>query len=452
MIDMSNHQGELEQKTQTDRERKKSPQGKIIQLDDKLDHVQQEILAADFSRIHEQLGENNRETMDLALRMEQLAEEMKGEADAPVEMLAQVRPDAEIRGRNPCPDLVELETELDECCSQLMPNVPARSFPKLSEQEVVLASVAGLMSVAIDVFLVGTPEVVKVYRGGERFDGSVLTGLLRKIGNSDDPLSKFFKWLSDNCKVPYDISAQSGVVMPNNHRLRSVSHDPFFGLFFAIVDIWMGTTTCVDDKGRLTILINSKKYPPQQKILAVPYYIGHIFSDLCTARGIPIPGFFLTQFFTRAEADGEVDRFIAGIAEDMYKDGYDMRHLVSMSVPVAVKDLVIKGYLSLTKPEINRFLPIAEKERAELNQRLKKEEMLLIANSVATTGNLLKFVSPPNCGNPCALNLPQWVAFIKNGINMLRGVMRDKSVETVMDHREEINAEWQRLLQKSTCL
>ncbi len=40
-----------------------------------------------------------------------------------------------------------------------------------------------------------------------------------------------------------------------------------------------------------------------EKLLSVFYYIGHIVSDLFTARGLPIPGFFLTQFFTGEAGD-----------------------------------------------------------------------------------------------------------------------------------------------------
>ena len=131
----------------------------------------------------------------------------------------------------------------------------------------MIASVAGIASVLIDVIFVGTPEVVKIYRGGERFDGSLSTTVLRKIGKTaDGELIPILQWFSDVCKVPYDLSLQKGVMNPNNHRLRSFAHDPFLGLFFAVADILCGTTTCIDEEGRLRVLSRRKKCPNRKSI------------------------------------------------------------------------------------------------------------------------------------------------------------------------------------------
>ena len=73
-----------------------------------------------------------------------------------------------------------------------------RVFPKLRSEEYVIASLAGIASIVIDVIFVGTPEVVKIYRGGERFDGSLLTAALRKIGKTaDGELIPILQWFSD---------------------------------------------------------------------------------------------------------------------------------------------------------------------------------------------------------------------------------------------------------------
>jgi len=316
-------------------------------------------------------------------------------------------------------------------------------FPKLTTQEIIMCNLIGMISVLIDVIFVGTPEVVKIYRGGEKFDGSILTGMLRKIGNNDNgELSPFFKWFSDKCKVPYDISLKSGVVTPNNHRLRSFAHDPFLGILFAVADIILGTTTCVDNNGKLEIIVNKKKALTAEKWLAVLYYIGHIISDICTSRGIPIPGFCLTQFFTAEIGDSS----IAEIAESMYKDGYDLRHAVSMSVPVFVKDVLINMYIKLTSETQDVVSSIVEREKYEMDFKLKTYKMKFIANSIATVGNVVKFVAPPNCGNPCALNLVQWKALIQNGIDMCTATSRDFSGEEAMYNRHDIDLRWKELL------
>ena len=291
-------------------------------------------------------------------------------------------------------------------------------------------------------FLLALPEIVKIYKGGENFDGSILTKLIRQIGaNEKSETGAILKWLSDKCKVPYDLSAVKGVIYPQNHRLRSLSHDPYFGLFFAVADIILGTTTCIDNDGKLRVILNYD-VSITEKLLSVIYYIGHILSDICTARGIPIPGFFLTQFFT----ENGTNESIASIAQKMYLDGYDMRHLVSMSVSVVVKNIVIEAYLRLTRENINELLPVADKERAKINYNLKREKMLFIANAIASGGNIIKFVAPPNCSNPCALNVAQWFAMIRSSIAMIKASFRDKTTETLMDNRTLINQMWDNLL------
>ena len=204
----------------------------------------------------------------------------------------------------------------------------------------------------------------------------------------------------------------------------------------------MGTTTCIDNNGRLTVLINKNPADESTKLLSVFYYIGHILSDICTSRGIPVPGFFLTQFFT---AD-KPDHSLAKIAENMYIDGYDLRHLGSMSVPVITKNLIIDSYLALSGSTSAFPMPIAESEHAKINERLKKEKMLFIANAIGTAGNAVKIIAPPNCGNPAAINLPQWYAMVSNSINMLRANLRDKTAEQIMDKRTDINRKWDALL------
>ena len=315
----------------------------------------------------------------------------------------------------------------------------ARAFPALSAQEYAVSVFSGFTAALIDLLLVGTPEVVKLSRGEERFDGSVLTAALRTIGTSaDGRLAPALQWLSNACKVPYDRSAQKGVLTPNNHRLRSFAHDPFLGLFFAVADIWCGTTTCIDNDGRLRVIASAPKASGAEQLLAVFYYLGHILSDLCTARGVPVPGFCLTQFFTA----GAEDRSLAGIAEEMYRDGYDLRHLASAAVPVAVQGLLIDAYLALTRGEEERFCPAAERERRDIARRLKREKMIFVCRAAASGGNLAKFLMPPSCGNPCALNMAQWLALAQSSCAMACAGLRERTAEAVMDNREAINQNW----------
>lgn len=150
----------------------------------------------------------------------------------------------------------------------------------------------------------------------------------------------------------------------------------------------------------------------------------------------------MTQFFT-SESE---ELSIAKIAESMYKDGYDLRHMTSMSTSVFVKDMLINLYLKLTGEELSVIAPIAVKEKAKLDFELKRCKMMLIADSIATVGNTAKFIMPPYSGNPCALNVVQWLSFIHSSVVMLVAAKRDSTVEEAMYNRETINKRWQELL------
>ena len=309
----------------------------------------------------------------------------------------------------------------------------------LSELDVYISIIAGVIASVIDIVFVGTPEVVKIYKRGEEFDGSVLTALLRKIGSRSSTMSEIFRWLSEKCSVSYDISAMKDVVSPDNHRLRSFSHDPLVGLLFAVSDIILGTATLIDNDGRIRIIVNDKGRHPMQKYLAVASYLGHLLSDICTARGIPIPGFFLTQFFAGDENS------IARVAEAMYKDGYDMRHLASMSVPVIIKNMILNGYILLTQDKQAQNTTIAMREIQENKRIAYKYKLRLVSDAVCCGGNVLKFFIPSTSGNITALNLPEWTGLLQDTIIMLKYQLRDKSVETVIRNRDVINDNWVKL-------
>lgn len=406
---------------------KEEIQNNIINFGDQLNPLSRDVqrIAHEVSREYDNQKQIKDEINDIVDRMGILASEMGVDIDT-----------------TKTEELVfsEINIEVDSCYKIAKNKI--KKFPKLSSTEMFYSVIVGVLSVAIDLVFVGTPDVVKLRDGTEKFDGGIFTSVLRKVGN--DPNQKsyaVFHWLSENCKVPYDLSAVKGVVNPNNHRIRSLGHDPLFGLFFAVADIILGTTTCIDNAGHLQILIGKNQASMQEKFLSVFFYIGHILSDLCTARGIPVPGFFLTQFFV---GDGGSDS-LAKKAEMMYYNGYDMRNLASSSIPVIVKNLLIDAYCLLESEESSIGLGIAETEIAKMQKELKREKMEFVSDCVAVGGNLGKIFLPPNCGNFAALNYIQWGQFIKSSLAMASVAMRDTTVEEIVDTRRKIDDKWNSL-------
>ena len=131
----------------------------------------------------------------------------------------------------------------------------------------------------------------------------------------------------------------------------------------------------------------------------------------------------------------------------MYEDGYDLRHLVSMSTPVIIKNMITDTYLNMTfNNEINQFERIAEKEIRENKRTAYKYRLRLVSDAVSCGGNALKFFLPPTSGNITALNLSEWISIITDTIAEMKYQLRDKSVEKALFNREIINDNWRALL------
>ena len=235
----------------------------IISLDIELRSMQEDITAT-TETLDDLMADayDQRQTLnDLICRVQKLAD-VTG-MDIPKEQLLEIR------------QIKLLNEILDD--SAITKTQQHSRLPGLSKTDIIISSVTGFLAAAIDIMLAGTPEVVKVYKGGERFDGSILTAFIRKLSNGTT--RDLFNQLSRICKVPYDVSAFKGSMYPQNHRLRSLGHDPFFGLFFAVFDITMNTTTFIDNDGFLRVIPNTRfSSSPTEKMLPVIYYIGHIIS------------------------------------------------------------------------------------------------------------------------------------------------------------------------------
>lgn len=303
-------------------------------------------------------------------------------------------------------------------------------LPKLSREDIIACSICGLLATMADIFLVGTPEL----RDGA-IAGAPIQELLRKI----DGNSGIFKWLSEHCKVPYDISAKKDTLYPLNHCLRSLAHDPLFGALFALLDICLGTTTCINDKGQLVMLISPKGQAVEKAPMFLLYYVGHLISDAFTSCGLPIPGWFLTQFFSSEDQDS-----LAKVAEEMYKNGFDSRQMTSMKASAQLGIGLTELYLRLAYPEEPPMFG-AEGEVQQLHRQLLQRELRLVTSGVASAGNIVKILLPPASGNLTGINLVQWQEFAWQGIQTLRAAGRDMSAEIVIENRKNIDKMWESL-------
>lgn len=315
-----------------------------------------------------------------------------------------------------------------------------KRFPPMSKQEYVICFVTGFVASLIDIFLVGAPKRIKLCGGKEVIDGSVLTELLRKLGQDENGIiHRFYEFLEDVCKVPYDIVDMQKGIMPKNHRLKSLAHDPLYGLIFAIFDLVCGTATMVNN-GIIKIYMRGNQ-SIQKKILSVLYYMGHLISDIFTSMGLPMPGGFLTQILELKIGDIN----IAETFEKMYINGYDLRHFVSMTSSVAFQKLVINLYFKYNKTEKKDNVIRAIRETEDIQEKAKRQKMLFIVSSIATTGNAVKFLIS-RC-RPESINIPQILDSIQEAIKFTEAATRDMTYERIAINRKTIDETWQELLE-----
>ncbi|MBP0012724.1 MAG: hypothetical protein J7545_13295 [Roseofilum sp. SBFL] len=216
-------------------------------------------------------------------------------------------------------------------------------LPRLSQLDYAVVGITGLVATLLDFFVVAIPKDIN-YLGKYQQKGSQFTGWLRTLGMDNGKLHPFLKWCEKVCKVPYDKSICSDIpgLTPKTHRLLSLGHDPLFGLIFGIFDILNGSLTAFDVQGNLKI-IQTWNMAGENKIFSPLIWLGHIVSDLCTSKGIPVPGWGFTQLLQFGSI-GSKNMTIAQTANWMYVNGYELRHLLTLSMPVAAIDLVIRSY------------------------------------------------------------------------------------------------------------
>lgn len=285
--------------------------------------------------------------------------------------------------------------------------------------DLVVACITGGIAVLVDFLVVKIPKTSKIYRDGQPIlqEGSPMTSVLRKIGfTSNGKTSKWVSCLEGYFHVNFDTSIIKGEkgFTPRSHRLYSVAHDPSpSGFLFALADAIRGTTTYISKDGLIKFV--STHEISVWKILATPIiWIGHILSDIFTRAGVPIPGSCLLRTL-QFGSFGEKGRTIGQVVEYMYIEGYDLRHLATMSVENAVIELIIRLYNILTKPRIAKFArPQALIEADEELQDRRLQGMRLEAYAIAACGNIAKLAVYQ--WNPNALNLTVWAECLRTAI------------------------------------
>lgn len=402
---------------------------------------------AEARQRNQELDEESAELDELNARMAALLAEVG--VDAPVE-----KEDSE-----------NLVAEINSECERLLPL--DANFKKdhrdlfLTPRDILFAFAFGGVAALIDYFIVRIPKD-HVWHPGKPDEalqeGSPLTTLLRKIGTDENGnASGWVQTLEKLCKVPYDKSVNNsdmGInipgLYPKTHRLQGLAHDPLFGIIFAIIDTINGTTTAIGTDGVIQIVKTGAAGSPGEILLSPLVWLGHLLSDICTKQGLPIPGWGALQAL-QIGSFGEKERTIAEISRYMYTQGYDLRHLITMAVPITAIELMmlLYGFLAFPKETAGASISIKEYEKIRIN--IKKSRMKFISYATAASGNAAKMAAYGM--NPLAFNLPVWLGFIKQIISQAVILVRDsKSYEQAIENRYELDKNWEILLKNADSL
>ena len=307
---------------------------------------------------------------------------------------------------------------------------------RLDAVDYTICGVSGVLSAAVDIFLVGMPQSPLAGIEG----GSLSNFIRKKVEESMSPSE--IKKLEKEFWVPYDPSNSSNLKIPVEglssyfHRFQSLGHDPILGFIFGVLDVMNGTFTAIDKNGNLIKQVVSNQETVGMNLFeAVDRVFGHMKSDIATSRGLPAPFMTLLNLFQFGDI-GEEGLSVAEVARSMYGQGYDFTHFLSMSVPVVLNEVVVRASYCAKRVNEGHGLVESLPFDLQLNKKPKLSTMLFISHSIATAANAGKIAFTEN---PLAINYTQWLAFAKYTLSQLKWVLiqkpelRDKYVQGFID-------------------
>ncbi|WP_110677721.1 hypothetical protein [Salinicola sp. RZ23] len=270
----------------------------------------------------------------------------------------------------------------------------------LDRYDFALAVSAGILSGLIDIFLVRVPSH-SGFLGSQGADGGWLSNKVNdSFGKILSPeriksLEKLYNVSFDpasNAKLNINVEGLS----PRTHRYQSLGHDPILGFIFGVKDILMGEFTTIDKFGNIivqqtAIPLLEGEWFIARVLKALKRVAGHLLSDVATPAGLPAPLMPLLSFLQFGKI-GDKNYSIAELSRMMYRSGYDFRHFIAASIPVAISELIIRAGYMIRKLRDGKS--VKEAIPAASDPRLRRQ--LIIAHGTAGLINIGKIAVTKN--------------------------------------------------------
>jgi len=312
---------------------------------------------------------------------------------------------------------------------------------------VALAVTVGALT---DYLLVATPG--GTFKGEDQ-RGSPLTAWMKEQskklapmkGADDIERNAFQQWIAELttaaekwAKVPYDLVNYDLGLTPKVHRLASFGHSPLLGLVFGVGDILSGTCTLIDKSRAWRVIDRPGHKGTRNPLEALVRVVVHGFSDVFTAQGLP-PPFMAPLLLVDAKPGFTLKKggdpvAVRHVVRYMYANGYDLRHFMTAKISPAIAEVLLGAYHG-----VRAYAANTEPGEPGLPDRLKREQMLVLAHGLLASANIMK--TALYGWNPMAINLAQFQTLTKRMLSLVKlASERDRMV------RQALEEGWEALL------
>lgn len=307
----------------------------------------------------------------------------------------------------------------------------------------MIAGTCGLIGGLVDVFFVGMPAEGPLTTAADGIVDNAVEKIAKFLGWEGDNLkgsSGAIQFLEDRFKVNYDQQYGAAVghllgMSTRNHHIKSIGHWPdLVGLFFSILDQFCSTSHFLDN-GRLITFDTSTGSLHGNNFVAKVFagfvnWIGHLASDVAGSSsasgrgsGIPIPfyGLLLAAGFG---SFGRDKKTLADIAVEVFEKGYDFRYGLTLCVPVAITEVLIRFMWAMK----GRFYHKREwKQCIPSSSTPEVQRMLFIGHGTMCAVDMTDATLRSGGEMVCTLlrmNYVAWVRFGQLSVRELRAILR----------------------------
>lgn len=185
-------------------------------------------------------------------------------------------------------------------------------------------------------------------------------------------------------------------------------------------------------------------------IEAIINYASHMFADLFSTYSLPFPGYS----FLRESSSREIRL----LAADMYKNGFNLKNVITQSLSAIIIEFIIRLYYSIQSVckyskeiEIDEKFSNVEAIKRFVNPEHKEKlnEMLLVAHAVVMAQNVgrITFKCVVSQGLDAQalsqINIAEIIAVVRYGITVVKDIAaRNGEYAKLIYHSTEIDDTW----------